>query len=101
MTQARDVGRNLACGQLSAFARLRALGNLDFQFIRVSEVLGGHSVAASGYSSYEAVSSCSLTLSLRIISALAARAARALPTHATRERWVTNGRPECQSHELQ
>src|SRR5437868_5256585 len=41
--QACDVDAHFAGWQLTAFARLSALRNLDFQFVRVNQIFGSHS----------------------------------------------------------
>src|SRR5512145_191417 len=48
IAQLGDVLGHLATGQLSAFARFRALRDLDLQHLRARQVLGGDAEAAGG-----------------------------------------------------
>ncbi len=47
--QGRDVRGRLAAGELAALAGLRALGDLDLELVRASEVRGGHPEPGRGH----------------------------------------------------
>ena len=49
VTELRDVARDLVAGQLAAFARFRALRDLDLELIRIDEIFGGHPEAGRGH----------------------------------------------------
>ena len=46
VSYARDERRDLVSRKLTAFARLRALGNLDLDLVRRREIRSGHSETA-------------------------------------------------------
>ena len=46
MPQARNIRRHFRCRNLPAFAGLRTLRHLDFDFGGVNEIFGGHAESA-------------------------------------------------------
>ena len=49
MANPRNVLGHFLCGQLAAFARLRALRHLDFQFLRMDQIIRGNAESPRSY----------------------------------------------------
>ena len=100
MAQTRDVSRHLARGKLSAFAGLGALGDFDFEFVGVHEVVGGHPETAGGHLLHAVVRFALLRVYDGILSALAGIAAATKTIHGNGERAMSFGRNRAQRHRL-
>ncbi len=93
-------GGDLACGQLAAFAGLRALSNLDFEFVGMHQVVGSHTEAARSHLFHAVVGFALPRVNARIFPALAGIAAAAQPVHRDGQRAMRLRRNRAQRHGL-
>ena len=87
----RDAIVDLRAGQLTAFARLRALRDLDLQVVRVHQIVRGHAEPAGRDLLDRAAPPVAVRVGLepvRLLAALAGVAPRAEAVHRDRERLV-------------
>src|SRR5205823_3895693 len=96
VTRLGDHGVNLMSGQLAAFARLGALGDLDLQLVGVDEVLGGHTEPRRRDLLDSAVALGAKPLTL--FTALAAVAASAESVHGDGECLMCLGAERAERH---
>ena len=98
--QTRDVDGNFAGRKLSAFARLRALRNLDFEFVGVHQIFGSHSEARRRHLLDPVVGLAAVAVDLGVFAALAGIAAAAEAVHGDGESAVRLRRNRAQRHGL-
>ncbi len=100
VAQARDEVRHLHPGQLAAFARLRALRDLDFQLVRALQVARGHTESRRGnlLDAIVATGAGVVLVRVRVLAALTRVGARAHLVHRDRQRLVRLRRQRAQRH---
>ena len=94
--QARDHVVHLVPGQLAAFARLRALRDLDLQHFGIDQVFRRDAEAARGHLLDLGI--LLRAVAHRILAAFARIRARAQAVHGDRQRLVRLGRQRAQGH---
>jgi hypothetical protein len=100
MPQARNVGGHLLRRKLPALARFRSLGNLDFQFVGVHQVLGGHTKPSRGHLLHAIVGFALLGVDAGILSAFPGIASSAEAVHGDGQGAVRLRRDCAQRHRL-
>ena len=84
--ESRDIYRHLARRKLTALPRLRSLSDLDFQFIRVDQILRGYAKSRGSHLLDAVIRLAAVAVNFRIFSALSSIAATAKPIHGNGER---------------